>query len=328
MVGDSLNRRYLEISAKTGIPVKKIVDLFSILKDGAIENNELVRRLGVSRNVLNQVKKDLSEYLKPTTKMTELSDAGKRAVASWFSGRELPEDALWVFLKGKRFERIVGLLKRHADLRPKPDRRLDQFTSTPETTALRVGLMDFFADIRGKRLLFLGDNDLTSVAVSVFGSAETVGVLDIDMRVLSTIEDICKAEGFSIGAEEYDARQPLPSTQRGRYDVVFTDPPFTPEGILLFVSRAIEALDPKNLAGRIYLSYGNSDRAKERVLLIQEVLTDAGLMIRWVFDKFNRYEGAESIGSAGSLYVCDRTPKTRPLVRGTFSKAIYTTGEE
>lgn len=70
--------------------------------------------------------------------------------------------------------------------------------------------------------------------------------------------------------------------------------------------------------------YGNSDRAKERFLPIQDALTDSGLMLRWVFDRFNRYEGAESVGSASSLYIAEITPRTKPLIRGSYDKPIYT----
>lgn len=47
-------------------------------------------------------------------------------------------------------------------------------------------------------------------------------------------------------------------------------------------------------------------------------------MVRWVFDKFNRYEGAESIGSASSLFVLEVTPRAKPLIRGNYDRPIYT----
>ncbi len=122
----------------------------------------------------------------------------------------------------------------------------------------------------------------------------------------------------------YDLRKPIPKELKCRFDTVFTDPPYTPNGIRLFVSRAIEALDKKNQAARIYVCYGNSDRAKERFLPIQEVFTGSGLVIRWVFDRFNRYEGAESVGNSSSLYVNEITPRTKPLVRGNYDQSIYT----
>ncbi|KUK84142.1 MAG: hypothetical protein XD98_0162, partial [Microgenomates bacterium 39_6] len=92
----------------------------------------------------------------------------------------------------------------------------------------------------------------------------------------------------------------------------------------LFISRAIESLDGANRAARIYFCYGNSDRAKERFLFVYEVLINSGLMVRWIFDKFNRYQGAESIGSASSLFITETTPKTKLLIKGNYDKPIYT----
>ncbi|KKQ83340.1 MAG: hypothetical protein UT06_C0023G0004 [Candidatus Woesebacteria bacterium GW2011_GWA1_38_8] len=158
--------------------------------------------------------------------------------------------------------------------------------------------MDCFGDIAGKRLLFLGDDDFTSIAVANIRKASGVTVLDIDNRILDTIGNMIINEGLEINLENYDARKALPTTYNQKYDVVFTDPPYTPEGIELFVSRA--------------------------VLPIHEVFTSSGLMIRWVFDKFNRYHGAESIGSSSSLFVLDTTSKTKPLITGNYDKPIYT----
>ena len=49
---------FLRVSKQTGVPVKKVLDVFwYLLKGKATGNNELVRGVGVSRNALNQVKK-------------------------------------------------------------------------------------------------------------------------------------------------------------------------------------------------------------------------------------------------------------------------------
>jgi predicted methyltransferase len=179
-------------------------------------------------------------------------------------------------------------------------------------------------DIEGKKILFLGDDDFTSVAVSKNGNAKELVVLDIDKRILTEIDNISAQYNLGIKTIEYDARKKLPSDFWNKYDIIFTDPPYTPEGISLFISRAINALNSTNQSSRIYLCYGNSDRAKERYLQIYSELISSGLMIRWIFDKFNKYNGAESIGSTSSLFICEITPKTRALVNGDYGKPIYT----
>lgn len=316
----------LQISKETGVSVKKIQDMLYILSSGeAVDNNQLIQALGVSRNALNQVKLLLSNYLKDPSKNTQLNAEGEIEIKNMFLNSEhLPEELLFGLLENQQYRETIEFLRDVQKSRPAPSREYDQFTATAETTAKRGALLQFMGDIEGKRILFLGDDDFTSVAIARYRKAEEITVLDIDKRVLDGIENISTQQNFGIKTTEYDARKILPRDFSGKYDVVFTDPPYTPNGINLFVSRAIEALDTKNQSARLYLSYGNSDRAKERFIPIYNSLSDSGLMVRWVFDKFNRYNGAEAIGSASSLFICEITPKTHALVNGNYDKPIYT----
>jgi hypothetical protein len=314
------------LSEKLGLPSKKVYDLLYLLKsEKKIENRQLIRKLGVSRNVLNQVKGELSRWLEPVSGSTKLNAKGEVEAGELVGGSYLAEEKLWEFLdKQIEARRIKEIMEEYKEIRPISDRSLDQFSATAKTVARRAGLMNFFEDVRGKRIGFLGDDDLTSVAVAVGGRAERIWVGDIDERMLKVVKAVSKEKGLEIDVQKYDAVQKLPKGVRGRFDVIFSDPPYTPGGIKLFLSRAVEALDSKNKAGRIYLCYGNSDRAKERFLPVFEIINHAGLMARWVFDKFNRYHGAESIGGASSLLVCEVTPRTKILIKGGYQGNIYT----
>ena len=322
---DLMFRNFLKVSKKTGVPIKRVLDMFYVLSSGEpVENNELLRKVGVARSSLNQIKEALSPLLRSSSKDTQLKEGLEQKVQTVFEADYTPEEQLFSILKDESYKKAIEILRASSNLRPSPKREYDQFTATLETTARRASLMDFFGDVRGKRTLFLGDDDFTSVAVASLKSAKEIAVVDIDERVLKGIAQMSTKHNFGIKTFRHDTREPLPRNLKSRFDVIFTDPPYTPNGIKLFVSRAIEALDNKNQDGRIYVCYGNSDRAKERFLPIYKILTDSGLMIRWVFDKFNRYLGTESIGSASTLFICDITPKTKPLVKGKFYEHIYT----
>lgn len=313
------------ISKETGVSTKKILDFLFLLSLGnPIGNNELLQKVGVSRNALNKVKELLSFLLDSPSKTTQLNRDAIQQIKPLFGPDYKPEESLWDIFEDTYYKEAVGLLDTYANRRPLPDRKYDQFTATVETTARRVSLLNFFEDIRSKRLLFLGDDDFTSVASANLKVARNITVLDIDRRILDTIENISSNLKLGIRDVTHDLRKPLPNSLTDQFDIVFTDPPYTPEGIELFVSRAIEALDKQNKAARIYVCYGNSDRAKEKFLPIQEIFNNSGLMIRQIFDKFNRYQGAESIGSASSLFICEITPKTKSLIKGNYGKEIYT----
>ena len=68
-----MQERLIQISKETGLPVKKVIDMLSYLKESnPIENNELLRRLGVSRNILNQIKDKLSGFFEPPSESTSI----------------------------------------------------------------------------------------------------------------------------------------------------------------------------------------------------------------------------------------------------------------
>lgn len=318
--------KILSLSKELGIPVNKIAELFWVLKDGnPIENDLLVQKIGVSKNVLNQIKKNLSIFFNPVSPTTCLNNNGISYAGTIIEDYYKSEDELLNLSNSPSFLSTISLLEKYETLRPTPNRNLDQFSATLETVGKRAAIMDFFSDIRGKRILFLGDDDLTSVAVANLKKADEIVVLDIDLRILDVIKKIAKKENLTIKTMLYDARKTPIKDFVGKFDVVFTDPPYSSNGINLFTSRAIQYLDINNKAGRIYICYGNSDRAKERYLPVFEIFNNSGLVARWIFDKFNRYKGAESIGSASALYILEVTPATTSLIKGDYkNENIYT----
>lgn len=317
--------KILQVSKETGIPAKKVLDIFYFLHRGEpVDNHELLTQVGISKNAINQIKKALSSFLNDVSRNTQLKKNVFQDMQTLFDIDYKTEDELYSALGGESFEKIINLLEKCSDLRPAAKRRYNQFTATIETTAKRAVLLQFFEDITGKRILFLGDDDFTSVAIASYRKAVEIAVLDIDDRILNNINEISKQQSLNMTTVVYDARKQFPRKLSGKFDVVFTDPPYTPDGITLFVSRAIDSLDKTNRSARVYVCYGNSDKAKERFLPIYRTFLDLGLMIRWVFDKFNRYTGAESIGNTSSLFVCEVTPKTKSLIHGNYEKTIYT----
>ncbi|OGD09461.1 hypothetical protein A2397_02120 [Candidatus Amesbacteria bacterium RIFOXYB1_FULL_44_23] len=318
-------RMILSVAETVGMTSKKVLEVLFLLRHGqAVENNELVKRTGVSRNVLNLLKKEWSELLLPGTDKTQMKPEVVGELDLLFGEGWQPDDSLWRVLDGELGRRMMNLLDKYAHLRPEPNRAYDQFYATKETVAKRAELLNFMDDVAGKRLLFLGDDDWGSVGVGLQKQAEKVVALDVDKRMLGSIRQLAELEKLEIETEMYDARDPLFNKWAGKFDVVFTDPPYTPQGVELFLSRAVSGLDLSKQTARIYLCFGNSDRAKERFLPIYELFVKSGLMIRWVWDKFNRYQGAESIGSASSLFILETTSKTKPLISGKNHGAIYT----
>lgn len=317
-------QKLLAAAKKIGIPTKKILDMIYFLVDGSIKNEDLVRKVGIGKNPLNQIKKELAMYLQPASKLTNLKNDFKNEFKKIFSKDYQPEESFFSLLKtSESYQKVHHFINSITKYRPPPLRDFDQFQATEETVALRVALMDFFADIEGKRILFLGDDDFTSLTAAFFKKDKEIVVLEIDERIIDQINFLNKKLNLQVKIIKDDLKNPLLKIYQNYFDVVFTDPPYTLSGVKLFLSRAIEALDKKTLNSRIYICYGNSDRAKERFLPVNNLFYQAGLMTRWIFDKFNRYYNTNSIG-ASSLYILENTPRSKSLIFGYYEKPIYT----
>jgi len=311
-----------ELGRKLGLPVKKIIDFFYYLRDGQkIDNLELIQKTGIAKVTINSIKEYFADFLMPVSTTTQIIESKVQELNILFNENYIPDETLLNLKNSSNTEDVLSE-------RLVPLREYDQFTATPETVQKRASLLNHFSDINNKKLLFLGDDDFTSIATAMTGKADEIVVLDIDDRILGKIRSISDKYSLNIETIKVDLKQTLPNELLNKFDIVFTDPPYTPDGIRLFLSRSISALDRKNDTARIYLCYGNSDRAKERYIPIYRSIIDSGLMIRYVFDKFNRYVGAELIGSTSSLFVLDITPKVKALIVKNYDKPIYTNQQQ
>lgn len=237
----------------------------------------------------------------------------------------------------KQRERVLAFFSKYREARPKSERNLDQFFATEETVLQRAILLGGMPDISQKQLLFLGDDDLTSVVFSLLFKAEKITVVDIDNRILRFIEMVSQKEGLSIETLEHDLRNPFPKSEFRRYDIAFFDPPYTPEALNNWLNRAIESTitagpdrkkkKPELLSRKCYfLCYGYTDRETERGLKVQQILTSLGLVIQEKIRGFNRYYGAESIGSKSDLFILQPTPKVN-IRKLDIARSQFYTGQ-
>lgn len=222
-----------------------------------------------------------------------------------------------------------GLAARMADLAaglPASLWRLDHVPATPETMAARALHLAGAYELAGASVLCLGDHDLTSLAVGLVAPDADISVVDVDELILDHIRLASRAAGAPVTTAAADLRLGLPASLAGRADLVFTDPPYTPEGIRLFLVRAVEALRKGDHA-RIAFCYGTGERHLTKAVEVQAVLGELRLAVEAVLPGFNRYHGAEAIGSRSSLYVCRPTPKTwTRRLQPPADARIYTRG--
>ena len=211
---------------------------------------------------------------------------------------------------------------------PAPDRNLDHVGATAETAVRRADFLHETYWLDGAHLICVGDRDLTSLAVATVSPGVQVTVVDVDERVLKVIRAVAREEGLNVQTAFADLRLGAPASLRETGDLAFTDPPYTPEGVQLFAARALQMLKPED-AARVLIAYGYGEAQAALGYEVQEALHELRLLIEALYPQFNRYVGAEAIGSASALYVTRPTRRTWAAAekKGRSSARIYSGGK-
>lgn len=207
---------------------------------------------------------------------------------------------------------------------PSVDVTLDQAFALPETALRRVIFALERDALAGRNIIFLGDDDLVSLAasyvLSASGAKARLSVVELDGRITSHI--LKTNSGIKPGIEciVHNLRNPLPAGLAGKYHSFFADPPYTPAGLELFLSRAAEALE--NAPGmQGFLSFAHRDPDAD--LEIFSIINECGFSIVEVIPRFNNYAGGGVLGNTSRLIHLVSTSKTAPVISGVFDDDLY-----
>ncbi|MEV0390859.1 bis-aminopropyl spermidine synthase family protein [Nonomuraea sp. NPDC050643] len=306
--------------AEAGADSRRLRHALSLLCDGQWWTQpDLVRQTATARRTIEALLRELPLEREGDKLRVPLIDTP--AYQDLLALAPPPEDPVAHLLP--HYTHVLDRLTALVAGAPRARHVLDHVSATPETVLRRALLLGARFWLPRARLLCVGDHDLTSLAVKLVHPETDVTVVDVDERILAYID----AQGLGVRTRWADLRLGLPASARD-HDLALTDPPYTPEGVGLFVARALEGLKDD---GRVLLAYGASERTPMLAFKVQQALTDLNLVYEAVHPDFNRYHGAEAIGSAADLYVLRPTTKTRPAVTSRLSRqatAIYTQGPQ
>ncbi len=225
---------------------------------------------------------------------------------------------------------VLTRLTEILELRPQVDVQIDQSQCTVETSLRRAVLCLREHSLIGKNIMCVGDDDLVSISLGLLlkrlfpnmeGQRAGITVIDIDERFLQFISGMAKREGLSIACLRIDLRQPLAREWSGQYDCFFTDPPYTLQGMTLFLSRGIHTLK-KGKGNPIFLSFAH--KSPDVTLSMQREFVRMGLSVKQVLLHFNQYIGAQMIGNSGQMIVLKTTELTAPHITDFFEDELYT----
>lgn len=268
----------------------RVRDVLAGLVGGATLS-ELVARSGLPRRDVEAVLEKIEEFVKTEGDRHHLPALTLEQLVS--PGGTQP--AAGPQLVGRMAELAAGL--------PPSRWRLDHVPASPETMAGRALYLAQQYELEGASVLCLGDHDLTSLAVGSVAPGADLTIVDIDERILDHVAGSAARLGFPLTAAWADLRLALPPSLVATADLVFTDPPYTIEGMRLFLVRALEALRPTGHE-RLAFCFGTGERHLVKALEVQALLGDLRLALEAMLPGFNHYTGAEAIGARSDLYIC------------------------
>jgi predicted methyltransferase len=296
-----------DLSRKSGLPVPVLAAVRGELEKAHI----LGRRAGLI--LTEQGRQFVQDHLGVTTRHDPLCPTchGRRIVIN------------------ENLRPFVHKLEHYFRQAPSVDVTLDQAPCLPETSMRRALYMYQSGALEGKNVIILGDDDLVSLAIGLLGQALDVHtltgrltVVEADQRWMDFIQSVSDVENLDLECVQHDLRHPLPETLCQQFDTFETDPPYTTQGMTLFVSRAVRALKPGH-GQQGFLSFGSKSPAE--MLDVHLNLVNMGLVVHQVIPAFNDYVGASVLGGSSQMIHLLTTAATRSLVLDShYEESIYT----
>ena len=227
-----------------------------------------------------------------------------------------------IIIPFSKFQKELEAMKRYGNMRGKPFTQLDQSFATPRTSLTRIFYMSKNYDLIRRNFAFLGDSDLTSIALTMFANKSSrIVVFDVDKRLKTIIESANQENSVQIEFIEHDLRNPMPPEYLKKFDCISTDPPYTQHGLNLFISRGLTLLSDKH-NGVGYLSFGV--KPPNEILELEKSLVQMNCAITNIVPNFNKYIGAQKLGGVSTLYRFEIIHPAKPLIKDRYEHSLYT----
>lgn len=178
-----------------------------------------------------------------------------------------------------------------------------QHHCTKDTTFRRTELVlrDFSSS--GTKVLFLGDGDLCSLALSKASNFE-VHMLDIDRDIIKLIE----SKNRGIVTHRFNLKRGLPKELENYFDAIVMDPFWEFSGVEMFFEPAYRSLKKKSKS-RIYMSVCPFLMGQKKYGEIQKKILDKGLVFLEIIKHFNWYVMSDNKNYSEYLKIFDEVNK-------------------
>ncbi|KOP66462.1 hypothetical protein AMS62_15370 [Bacillus sp. FJAT-18019] len=326
---------YSQVSIKEG---KKVIEniLLDIYFKPGISTKEMARKTLLPLPLVSAIKKELIKAgLVEQKRGVNCTARGNRFVEQTMGFGHLDHD-LYQRLKYEQWQpdELKDMMNKLESVfagRPQVDVTIDQSSCTLATSMNRAVLALRHEALIGRDIVCLGDDDLVSVSLAFLlkqlyhndatKSNTRIYVFEIDKRITSYVNYLAETEDLPIVCYEMDFREQLPPEFLHSFDCVFTDPPYTQQGMSLFVSRGIQLLK-REIGLPIFLSFAH--KSPDFTLAMQREFANMGLLVTSVLPRFNEYIGAEIIGNTSQMIVLQSTEETHESIEREYRQALYT----
>lgn len=183
------------------------------------------------------------------------------------------------------FESKIMILDELLSLRDEAELLFDQKYITKESILKRINIIKDTEMLDDKRVLAIGDGDLTATAIAIFGKPKEVLIIDIDKRLSEILFKANMEYDLPIRYLYHDMRVKIIEILLKQYSLIIMEPPRTKPAIKIFISRALQCLEPGN-EDSIFISVPSNGEIRE---FFDSYITDLGLEVVQTYSKINEY---------------------------------------
>lgn len=229
--------------------------------------------------------------------------------------------------KGKTVKltpKFKSTYKKFLKLTKKFDPDSDEFLQgriRPIDAISKAAFIHEHGDLEGNDFLLIGDDDFLSIATALTRLPKSTTVLEVDKKLVATINKLAKKHKLKIHAYVYDVRKPLPKKFRKKFDVFATEPPHTVESLKCFLSRGTQAL--RGNGSTAYFIHSKQESTPKKWKKIQRIVLGMGYAITDIIPRFCTYPDAQ--GEWESYYLVSPMLKSLKLKTTKPTLDWYTT---
>jgi len=203
-----------------------------------------------------------------------------------YFGRYKGEDIPWM----SEVKDIAATFEQIVKMRPDPILLFGQRGISYESTLNRINYMLLRGDLYQKRIAFLGDNDLCSIAAAFLGKTKSLTVFDIDEQIIKFINNISNSYNLKIETVNYDCHDQIPEKYQNKFDIFWCDvfPTSNASFEMLFWQRGLSLIKEEGGGIGYTLSFPSHKRTSH--FYQSQILTgELGFVITDIIPFFNNY---------------------------------------